>query len=371
MRVFWYWPFAYPENLALAEAFASRGHDLTVQTIDRRLLGDLAKPSFRHLVNLPDVARLESQGTRWLLSRATTYIARARLRHREIAASSWDVVHIMFLNYFTDRVALPLLARRAPLLLTVHDVVPHTPRLPRPILRALLAKIYDSCPALVVHNEHVRDHLCREFAIERGRVSVIPLPTTSSPVGDSRTASRSGRDTILFFGSFRENKGIPLLLEAIEHTRRSQPPLRFHFAGHGREDLEDAVRLAARRDSRITHDIGRITLERKSELFERALLVLLPYSNFNSQSGVLQDAYGFGVPVVVSHSGTLGDIVRTDQTGWMVDCSNPEEFARVLIHATEDKTEWSRASDNALRLALERTPEAVAKQLEEVYRARR
>lgn len=369
MRVLWYWPFAYPDDLALAEAFASRGHELTVQTIDRRHLGRLVRPSFRHLANLPDVAEYKSRGIRWLFSRAATYLARARLRNREVATSCWDVVHVMFLNYFTDGLALPRLSRRAPLVLTVHDVIPHTPRLPDSILRSLLGRIYDSCPTLVVHNEHVRDHLGRVFSVDVDRVSVVPLPNTSPPTEHGQVVLQDQSPTLLFFGSFRQNKGIPLLLEAIQLTRQSpSTTLRFHFAGHGREDLEDAIRLAARQDPRITYDIGRITTERKRELFGRALLIVLPYSNFHSQSGVLQDAYGFGVPVVASRSGSLGHMVEADKTGWTVDCSDAEELARVLVEAARDQSARTIAARNARRLALERSPEAIAQALESVYR---
>ncbi len=56
-------------------------------------------------------------------------------------------------------------------------------------------------------------------------------------------------------------------------------------------------------------EIGFATLERKRQLLSDASLVVMPYTEFASQSGVLHDAYSHGRPVVVTEVGALGDSV--------------------------------------------------------------
>ena len=59
--------------------------------------------------------------------------------------------------------------------------------------------------------------------------------------------------------------------------------------------------------------------------FASADAVVLPYRSA-TQSGVVQLAYGYGLPVIVTPVGALPDMVRPGETGWVARDSSPEGF---------------------------------------------
>ena len=56
----------------------------------------------------------------------------------------------------------------------------------------------------------------------------------------------------------------------------------------------------------------------------------LPYTSA-TQSGIVQIAYGFTKPVVVTNVGGLPDVVEDGKTGYIVEPENPNAFAEAVI----------------------------------------
>src|SRR5688572_6023134 len=129
MRIYWYWPFARPEELPLACATLRAEDTITVQVIDREAAPTVSPCERVELrPDLPDVRRDVGRPPAWLASRTATYAGRAWRRERASAGLRPDICHLHYLNRFTDW----LLPRRrgSPLVISVHDVMPHTSRLP-------------------------------------------------------------------------------------------------------------------------------------------------------------------------------------------------------------------------------------------------
>ena len=102
MRVYWYWPFAKPEELPLADEVAARGVELTVDTLPRRRPPEPA-PGFTHRPQVAEVSpRHRPPSPAWLASRALTYARRARERNGTVHRLRPAVVHAFFVNRFTD-----------------------------------------------------------------------------------------------------------------------------------------------------------------------------------------------------------------------------------------------------------------------------
>jgi glycosyltransferase involved in cell wall biosynthesis len=215
---------------------------------------------------------------------------------------------------------------------------------------------------IVVHHDSVRRRLLAEFDVEPERVTVVPLPVSVEAVAPRP----DGPVTVLFFGTFRRNKGVDVLLAAIE-SLRGETDARFHFAGRGFPDVEGDVTAAAARDERITVELGYATADRKRELYAAADLVVLPYTSFASQSAVLQDAYAFHVPLVVSDVGALGETVEADRSGWVVQPGDAAGLAETLLGAVRDTGAREQAAAAMARAATERSPERVGAQLRAVY----
>jgi glycosyltransferase involved in cell wall biosynthesis len=372
VKVYWYWPYLRREELALAEGVVGQDDHLVVHTTPRPSDPIISpNPQWEVRPTLPAVADRSEGSARWVASRGVTYTRRALARRRTVDAGDFDVCHVVYLNPFTDPIALWDLERKVPLVSTVHDVVPHNSRVPARVERQLLAVQYRNAGTLLVHHESVGKRLVREFELDPARVAVVPLQIPVIGGAGARAHAggadaRAARPTVLFFGTFRRNKGIVELLDAIERLR-GETDARFVFAGRGFPDVEQLVADAAGRDPRIETEIGYATADRKDELHAAADLMVLPYTSFASQSAVLQDAYAHRLPVVVTDVGALGDTVRGDKTGWVVPPADAEQLAIAILGALRDEPGLRLASAAADVIARDRTPVLTGRRYRAVY----
>lgn len=357
MRFHWYFPFARPEELDWAQHTTREGESIVLQVIDRaQAVASGTHGPVQVIRDLPDVDRA-APPVRWLDSRARTYLTRSRRRRAMWRNTAFDLVHLHYLNRFTDsRVRVT-----PPLVLSVHDVFPHRMRLGR-AERVVLRRTYARGDALVVHHEMLRDQLIAEFPVDPARVHVVPHQVF--PTNALLNPPSSAIPTVLFFGALRANKGLEVLLQSM--SRIDEPNLRLVIAGRGDPAVEALALRAAEADGRISAEVGFVPLPRKQELFSQASIAVLPYTSFASQSGVLHDAYGHGRPVVVTDVGALGRTVREDRTGLIAAVGDPEDLANKILLALEPNR-WRSLADatNVVRLA--RTPKRTGERLREVY----
>ncbi len=133
---------------------------------------------------------------------------------------------------------------------------------------------------------------------------------------------------LLFFGYVRHYKGLDIMLRAMPAILRREPALRLVLAGHFYEDLSFYRRLVDHLGLGGNVDLypGYVPLERTALYFAAADAVVLPYRSA-TQSGVVQLAYGYGLPVIVTPVGALPEMVRSGQTGWVAGDASPEGFA--------------------------------------------
>jgi glycosyltransferase involved in cell wall biosynthesis len=139
---------------------------------------------------------------------------------------------------------------------------------------------------------------------------------------------------VLFIGSFRPNKGIDDLIEAILGVPESTG-YRFRFVGAGDERIQTSVRRLAASRSDVTASIGRYSDDQLIDELLNADVIALPYRSFHSQSGVLLDAYRAGVPVIATDVGALGATVRCDGSGWVIAPGDREALLRALAEVAD------------------------------------
>jgi glycosyltransferase involved in cell wall biosynthesis len=354
--VMWYWPFARPEEMDLAVAFAERGNEVSVHVIDR----DVAPAAGRYgdaevIRDLPDIDR-SATGPRWPLSRLHTYVGRGRKRRAAMRATGAEIVHYHYANRFTDWLGRP----PTTWVLSVHDVEPHQPRLGR-LEHRLLRRLYARPDGLIVHHPWLADRLHADFGVDRERIAVVPHQVF--PVAAPSPRPDSARPTVLLFGALRPNKGIGSMVDAMADERLAGVDL--HIAGRGDPAYERRVASWAGTAPNVTAELGLVSTERKDELFRQASVVVLPYESFASQSGVLHDAYGHGRPVVVTDVGALGATVRHDATGAVVPVGDRE----ALVEATRAMAGSAGDAPAAAALAVAdaQSPQRVAEHLDDAY----
>src|SRR5205085_173798 len=105
------------------------------------------------------------------------------------------------------------------------------------------------------------------------------------------------------------------------------------------------------------------------ELFRQASVVVLPYTSFASQSGVLHDAYAQGRPVIVTDVGALGETVREDGTGVVIPSGDAATLAQSIERILSDSTRLAQYAERTLAIRQARSPGELGPVLRLVYEA--
>ena len=231
-----------------------------------------------------------------------------------------DVVHAQHWSLPLVPVYLTVLAlarlRGARIVLTIHNTAPHTRSWAFvPALRAL-ARLAHCC---VLHSEYGREQAVELLGIPPGRVRVIALGAWSgvpAPAAD-RAAARvrlglpDGAPVVLCFGALRPYKGVDVLMRAFAQALAAVPEARLVVAGKPWTDWAPYQALAEELGiSGRLHAFPRFIPEAEvADFFAAADLVVLPYAQFDAQSGVGMVALGYGKPLLVTRVGGLPELV--------------------------------------------------------------
>ena len=142
-------------------------------------------------------------------------------------------------------------------------------------------------------------------------------------------------DMMLFFGFVREYKGLKHLLNAVHILKEKQykdrhVPVLYvvgDFDGNREEYLTLIDELKIAEDIKLID--GYVPDKEVEKYFSSADLVVLPYESA-TQSGIVQIAYGFRKPVIVTDVGGLPEVVEDDVTGMIVPPFDDDALADAI-----------------------------------------
>ncbi len=225
--------------------------------------------------------------------------------------------------------------RRKAVVFTVHNVVSHEKS---PLFTAVSKWLFKLGDHFIVHTARNGQQMQRRYGIPANKITIIPHGSLDFQVNchADRESIRNdfgldaGDKVVLLFGAIRPYKGVATALHALAAVRDRVPDIKLLIAGKLWEDwtpyqeqieqldLSEAVKLHL-------HYIPSADVHR---FFCAADLALLPYRNFDSQSGVGSSAVAFRTPMVVSDVGGLPDLVPDRR--WVVPPDDPEALAATV-----------------------------------------
>jgi glycosyltransferase involved in cell wall biosynthesis len=332
-----------PYAFGLAMELTSRGMCLDFIGSDELDCPELhGSPNIRFLNLRGDQQRDASLGTK--IRRILVYYARL-IRYALTARPK--VFHILWNNRFQvfDRTLLmlyyKLLGKR--IVFTAHNVNAAKRDSNDSLLNRLsLRSQYHLADHIFVHTEKMKAELRIEFGVRDQAVTVIPfginnsVPDTDLTPAEAkrRLGVRDGERTILFFGRIGPYKGLDLLVTAFQRLCSSNVPYRLIVVGQVKEGAEKYLEAIQERISRevpeqVIQKIEFVPDEDTELYFKAADVLVLPYTDV-FQSGVLFLGYSFGLPVVASDVGSLGESVVAGKTGLLVKPCDPVELARAV-----------------------------------------
>jgi glycosyltransferase involved in cell wall biosynthesis len=258
--------------------------------------------------------------------------------HQLIEQLRPDVIHFIIAQTWLN--ALMPLSSQHTFVTTVHDVVPHVGdtaslKIPNWIGDFSVRHAH----RLIVHGHKLRSELANRYHLPLDRIDVIPHGVLSFyrrllPSSNGTGANGAGRPEVLFFGRIYKYKGLDYLIQAQPAITQAIPEARIIIAGRG-EDFDKYQAMFPEPDKfEIYNDY--ISNEQVAELFHRAKVVVLPYID-GSQSGVLQVAYAFGKPVVVTRVGSIDEAVDDGRTGLLVPPRDSHALAEAVVQLLSDQ----------------------------------
>lgn len=283
----------------------------------------------------------------------------------EIRAFSPDVIHCQEVPYDYLMGALALL-RSFPLVLTIHDHVPHTGKDTRErkrigFYRRRLRRMPD---VAIVHGERIRRE--SEILLPWLRNRIIAVP--HGPLGEATDLVEKNWEpgALLFFGRIEQYKGLRYFIDAVKTLNTKGAVVKGIIAGTG-QDLE-LYRAEIEADSSFELIDRYIGDDEVPGLFGRANVVVLPYTDA-TQSGVVAMALHYGRPVVATDVGSIGEVVREGYNGLLVPPRDVPALAHAIGRLVEDQPLSASMGRNARQLGqTELSWAAIAERTAAAYR---
>jgi colanic acid/amylovoran biosynthesis glycosyltransferase len=282
------------------------------------------------------------------------YFAEAVLLYREADRRCLRHLHAHLANAGSDVAwwASELGRRRAPDAGWRWSFTMHGPTEFFAVERFNLARKVEAASTVVCISDYCRSQLMLLSPPEQWtklRVVRCGVDPSEFPFRPMRPVSPPAR--ILCVGRLTPEKGQHLLLQAAARLEAGGCPVTVELAGWG--PSEDSLRKEATRlGLGSVHFLGPVAQDRLADLFARADVFCLP-SFAEGLPIVLMEAMATGVPVVTTAVAGIPELVRPEETGWLVPPGRPDLLADALADALADPDGTRRITLNA-RNAIEK-----------------
>jgi glycosyltransferase involved in cell wall biosynthesis len=255
-----------------------------------------------------------------------------------------------------------------PVILLCHNVKQHEDR---PLEGPLTRMAFNSVDGYIVHSEEDLNNLRRTHPDAIIRKNFHPtydiFASTADWTRDSarKSLSLTEEPMVLYFGAVRPYKGLKWLVEASPEIIKNVPGCLIFCVGDywdGPDEFENQAKSLGTLFDETHPENGGVKIvsgyipnEDVGMYFAATDLVVLPYESA-TQSGIVQIAYGFKKPCVVTNVGGLPEVVLDGKTGYVIPPKDPKAIAEKTIEFLNDKniltekfeaeiTEWRKVFD--------------------------
>lgn len=171
---------------------------------------------------------------------------------------------------------------------------------------------------------------------------------------------------LLCFGYVRAYKGLNVMLEAMAKLKDFN--VKLYVVGEFYDEKEKYMKLIADYGlhNHVVVNSDYVANDKVGLYFSAADVAMLPYTSA-TQSGIAQIAYNFNKPVIATNVGGLGEVVRDNVTGFVVEPNNPDAIANAVRRYFEENREQEFTA-NVEREKKKYSWEAMSNAIEEFMR---
>ncbi|MEY2934631.1 MAG: hypothetical protein RL033_5380 [Pseudomonadota bacterium] len=260
---------------------------------------------------------------------------------RRVRRSRPDVVHFQWAVVpALDALAIALLRRRCPVVLTVHDTSPFNGERASRWQSFAFDAPARQADRVIVHTQSARARLLAR-GISNAQLAVIPhgpLQLLAQPRAVVAQSTTDARYTFVAFGELKRYKGLDVLIEALALLPSARHATRVIIAGRPRMDLEPLLRRIAELK---LGDCVEIRATRQSEqemadLFAQADCFVFPYRQVDA-SGVYFLVRSLSRWMIASRVGIFAEDLQEGAQGTLVPPEDAPALAAALAHAVDQR----------------------------------
>jgi len=261
------------------------------------------------------------------------------------------------------------------IIITVHNITPHTTDLPSVFLDKILNRIiFSYADHFIVHNKRNKNKFLKLYKIDENKISIIPhgsitpyqkIKNISKEKARKHLNIPSDKKVILFFGYMWNYKGLYVLLKSLKIVKENMNDVVLLLAGQPLRDWK--IIKENRLDDCIIKVLKYIPDSETEYYFSSADLVALPYYEhpFDTHGGVGALALSFNKPMIVTDVGGLPEYVKDKRV--ISNPNNVEDFSQKIIFILNDETLLKKLSKDSEELSKELSWDKIADTTIEAY----
>ncbi len=271
-----------------------------------------------------------------------------------------DTVRKMHIQYFAMMSYAKYLG--IPVCLTIHDVLTMESMYIDPAAIELLYSLGDS---FIVGNEGEKEKLQFYFNVKKESIVVAPHgPYTMfdnhkyEPESAKKELGLDGKTVVLFFGQIRPNKGLKHLIKSLPLISEKNKDVILYISTDLHLSTPELNEYLKRIESTGTGANIRIVREyipssEIEKVFKAADVVALPYTQV-SQSGVLNLAFAFKKPVIVSDVFSEASIIN-GKMGYAFSAGKYKDLAQSLLKVLSLKDKGKSMGEAGYKYSIEKS----------------
>lgn len=206
--------------------------------------------------------------------------------------------------------------------------------------------VYRAATDIVTNSAAMKRDVMDVFGVPSGKITVFPNSIADPLPGRQEHLTPVERDRIICVGRLHPVKGQDVLLHALSRIREKHPNAHVVFVGGG--PLQEEYRSLAAHlgvSDRCRFLGGQPTGEVQRQLAS-AMISVVP-SRSDAFPFVIIESIALGIPVVASHVGGIGEIIRDGVDGFLIPPDDIEALADRLSRLLDNTSLRAELGQNA------------------------
>lgn len=177
----------------------------------------------------------------------------------------------------------------------------------------------------------------------------------------SRTSEKAG-SKFLYLGQMEDHKGILFLIKVFQKFCVSvdNPEVFLYIVGKGTKLTR--AKIIAKQNPRIIFR-GQLPHKELAKIFSKVDFTVVPSFCYENSPTVIYESFSFGVPVMASDIGGVGELIKVGQTGFVFAPGDEEDLLRLMRYVVENKKKVAQMKKNTYQAVVDFSVDKYVKKL--------